>query len=77
MINLHRFPKVQCVWKSDGNNKHFQFNGVCEVFSSDSDTLRGDRPHMTLYAGSDDSDSVEALFDTGAVTSVLSTDAFK
>ena len=77
MINLHRSPTVQCVWKSDGNNKHFNFNGVCEVFSSDSDTLRGDRPHMTLYAGSDDSDSVEALFDTGAVTSVLSTDAFK
>ena len=32
---------------------------------------------MDLHAGSNDSESVRALFDTGAVTSVLSTNAFK
>jgi len=82
-LDVHRLVKCspKLVWYSDGDNKNFPFFGIHDVTSENNnyytDALRGNRPYMDLHAGSNDSESVRALFDTGAVTSVLSTNAFK
>ena len=82
-VNLDAHRLTQCavrnVWVSDGSNKHFPFMGVFELSSTTipDDALRGNRPYLTLQAGKNDHNGIKVLFDTGAVTSVLSTEAFQ